>query len=78
MKLPKDLDTYDLVDADVTFYCPKCKKEVPAEDAFVVVFGCKIDSKKKQVIQIPSRAFHTNPMNDIKCNSDLEIRKENE
>lgn len=75
LELPKDFDEYKIVDADVKLFCSKCKKDVSIDDAVVMVSNCVIDEKKKQVIQIPNRAFHFNILNNITCNGELEIRE---
>lgn len=57
----------------VTFYCPICKCDVPKDDAFVVVYGCRINKVENTLTEIPQRAFHFNPYKKINCRSDLII-----
>jgi hypothetical protein len=73
--IPDNLDEYEMVDVEVSFYCPKCKVDVPKDDAFVVVGGCSINQKAKKIYNIPDRAFHFNFINGVDCRADLEIRE---
>lgn len=57
----------------VKFYCPVCKCDVPEDDAFVVVYCCRINKVENTLTEIPSKAFHFNPFKKISCRADLKI-----
>ncbi|CAK0749887.1 hypothetical protein CCP3SC1AL1_1720005 [Gammaproteobacteria bacterium] len=58
----------------VKFYCPVCKCDVSKDDAFVVVYSCRINTVENTLMEIPARAFHFNPYKKISCRADLDIR----
>lgn len=65
--------TEEHIQVPVKFYCPVCKCDVTKDDAFVVVYGCRINKIENTLTEVPARAFHFNPYKKISCRADLEI-----
>ena len=77
----EDINTdmnWNNIEVPVRFYCPVCKCDVPKEDAFVVVYSCRMNKLDNTLTEVPGRAFHFNPFKNIICRGDLKIYPEKE